>query len=195
MADNERLTRFLLDTIKAGEPARHFLNALRGEGDDGGMQPADCEAYFQRLLQSPKNSQTERTTLESRPPPPYRWNAEADTFAIAAHRFGQTATQISTQLCRNGYEVTAADVTASLSRQGIVHDGTSEAVPTWTAPTSGLDAFRLDSRADAFITAANDVGHTVSQILAELDAKGYTASEAGIAASLNKQGGEYMRVR
>ena len=121
------------------------------------MQPADCEAYFQQLVQRAENVKT-RSTPASRPPPPYHWNVEEDTFAIAAHCLGQKSRQILTQLCKNGYEVTTANITAGLNRQGVPSE---EAVLTWTAPTSGLDTIRLDSRADAFIKAAHDVGHTL----------------------------------
>lgn len=119
MAHNKNL---FLDTMKANKKARDFMDTILGQG--GGMQPADCEAYFQ-----PKS------TLASRPPPPYHWNVEADMFAIAAHYLRQTSTQILTQLCKNRYEVTTADITASMNRQGVPSE---EAVLAWTAPTSGL---------------------------------------------------------
>ena len=185
MAHNKN---FFLDTMKANKKARDFMDTILGQG--GGTQPADCEAYFQQLVQRAENVKT-KSTLASRTPPPYHWNVEADMFAIAAHCLGQTSTPILTQLCKNGYEVTTADITASLNRQGVPSE---EAVLAWTAPTSGLDAFRLDSRADAFIKP-----HTMlaTQILTELDAKGYTrtATSVGVGASLGRQGRDLMRVR
>lgn len=94
MAHNKNL---FLDTMKANKKARDFMDTILGQG--GGMQPADCEAYFQQLVQRTENVKT-KSTLASRPPPPYHWNVEADMFAIAAHYLGQTSTQILTQLCK-----------------------------------------------------------------------------------------------
>lgn len=51
--------------------------------------------------------------------PGFCWNAQADSFAISAHRLGQTVSQIIDQLRRNGYDkVTVGEVVASLIEQG-----------------------------------------------------------------------------
>lgn len=52
--------------------------------------------------------------------PIYGWNAQADTFALSAYRYGQTVSQITIQLRNNGYDyVTHEEVIASLFRQGV----------------------------------------------------------------------------
>lgn len=52
--------------------------------------------------------------------PIYNWNSQADTFALSAHRFGRTASQIADQLRSNGYDrVIVEEVVASLVRQGV----------------------------------------------------------------------------
>lgn len=50
--------------------------------------------------------------------PTFRWNAQADQFALAAAGMGHSVSQITSQLCENGYTATTADVVASLQRQG-----------------------------------------------------------------------------
>lgn len=50
--------------------------------------------------------------------PTLNWDAHAEAFALSGHRSGQTVSQITAQLCRNGYMATTANVVSSLNRQG-----------------------------------------------------------------------------
>lgn len=47
------------------------------------------------------------------------WGPLAARFTIFAHQTGRSVPQILAQLRRNGYDVTAADVAASLNQQGV----------------------------------------------------------------------------
>lgn len=49
------------------------------------------------------------------------WNAQADTFAVAAVGMGQSIAHITRQLCENGYTTSTAEVAASLQKQGVGH--------------------------------------------------------------------------
>lgn len=64
-------------------------------------------------------TQVSTPTIENSAPV-YNWNSQADTFALSAHRFGRTASQIAGQLRSNGYDrVIVEEVVASLVRQGV----------------------------------------------------------------------------
>lgn len=64
-------------------------------------------------------TQVSMPTIENSAPI-YNWNSQADAFALSAHRFGRTASQITSQLRSNGYDrVTVEEVVASLIRQGV----------------------------------------------------------------------------
>lgn len=52
-------------------------------------------------------------------PAPFRWDARADAFALAAHNVGQTAPQIAASLCSHGYIAFTIEAVLSLSRQGV----------------------------------------------------------------------------
>lgn len=49
------------------------------------------------------------------------WNAQAESFALAAARMGTSVSDITAQLCQKGYTVTIADVTANLHKQGVLN--------------------------------------------------------------------------
>lgn len=112
------------------------------------------------------------------------WNAQADAYAKAATRLGQTVPEITAELCRSGYAASKAEVTASLDRQG-VH------TLQWTAvempPTLPWDAW-----ADAFTLAAHHIRQSRQQILAALRRAGYTATLELVEYSLYKQGVRWL---
>lgn len=67
---------------------------------------------------TPQYTTPQRTTSQRTDPAILRWNTQADTFAMAAHRSGLTVAEIMSQLTRNGYSITATEVRSSLHRQG-----------------------------------------------------------------------------
>ena len=107
------------------------------------------------------------------------WDAQADAFAIAAHTTGQTAAQISSQLIRNGYNPTKAEVVANLHGLGAQN-------VSWGVVA--VPKFRWDAQADTFAMAAHRAGQSVSQISAQLCRNGYAVTTAEVTASLNKKG-------
>lgn len=52
-------------------------------------------------------------------PAPYRWDSQADKFALAGHDVGQTPSQIAASLSANGYIASTAEVALSLNKQGM----------------------------------------------------------------------------
>lgn len=109
-----------------------------------------------------------------------RWDAQADAFAMSSYQQGMTVPQITTQLCRNGYAASRAEVVESLGRQ------VAQTMPPAAEP--GLPTLRWNDRADAFTLAAHRVGQTPAQILARLNTAGYEATIEEVAASLERQG-------
>lgn len=109
-----------------------------------------------------------------------RWDAQADAFAMTSYQQGLTVPQITTQLCRNGYAASQAEVIESLGRQVV------QTMPPAAEP--GLTTLRWNDRADAFTLAAHRVGQTPAHILARLSAAGYEATIEEVAASLERQG-------
>ena len=111
--------------------------------------------------------------------PPIRWDAQADTFALAAHRAGKTAGQIHTQLTRNGYTTTIPQVSARLYGMGVqkVH---------WRP--EHVTTIAWDAQADTFALAAHRVGQTMWQISAQLIKNGYAVTTTEVMASLARQG-------
>lgn len=53
------------------------------------------------------------------PGPTMSWDAQADRFTIAAHRFGNSAAEIWATLRSNGYDIAQTEVIASLIGQGV----------------------------------------------------------------------------
>lgn len=51
-------------------------------------------------------------------PSPLSWDSMADAVALAGHRAGKAVSEIATRLCEQGYNVSSAEVSASLLRQG-----------------------------------------------------------------------------
>lgn len=64
-------------------------------------------------------SQTKNPANRTASPDNMPWGPLAARFTIFAHRTGRSVPQILAQLRRNGYDVTAADVAASLNQQGV----------------------------------------------------------------------------
>lgn len=62
-----------------------------------------------------------QTTNPAAPPTPPNipWGPLAGRFTILAHRMGRSVPQILAHLRHNGYDVTAAEVVASLNQQGV----------------------------------------------------------------------------
>lgn len=108
-----------------------------------------------------------------------RWDAQADAFAMSSYQQGLTVPQITTQLCRNRYAASQAEVVESLGRQVV------QTMPPAAQP--GLTTLHWNDRADAFTLAAHRVGQTPAQILARLSTAGYEAT-IEVAASLERQG-------
>lgn len=112
--------------------------------------------------------------------PKYRvWDKDANEFALAQHNAGQTVQQIATQLIKNGYTATRAEVASRLHNLGVQN------VRLGLVPVT---IHRWDGRADAFAVDANRRGQTVAQITAQLSQNGYTITAADVTASLHKQG-------
>lgn len=108
------------------------------------------------------------------------WDARADAYAMSASRLGLPVPQITTDLCRNGYAASTAEVVESLGRQGVQ--------TTSRVAELGLGVLHWDARADAFTLAAHQIGQTPVQILAGLSRAGYGATVEDVAASLDRQG-------
>lgn len=113
-------------------------------------------------------------------PPRFRWNAQADSFSLSAHRTGQAAPQISRQLCLHGYNATTSEVTDSLHRQGVPEGATKNAVV--------VPALIWDAYADAFAASQHRSGQTIPSITAQLCRFGYMITTADVVQSLNRQG-------
>lgn len=112
-------------------------------------------------------------------PPRFRWDAQADSFALSAHRTGQTAPHISQQLCLHGYSSTTAEVVDSLRRQGVQNVASTPDVVTTLC---------WDAHADAAALAGHRSGHAISHITARLCRIGYLITSADVVESLNRQG-------
>ena len=103
----------------------------------------------------------------------------ADAYVMSANRLGLSVPQITSDLCRNGYAASTAEVEDSLGRQGI---------QTMTrAAEVGFALLRWDARAEAFTLAAYQIGQTTVQILAGLTRAGYGATVEEVQASLDRQ--------
>lgn len=65
-------------------------------------------------------------------PPNIPWSPLAGRFTILAHRMGRSVPQIMAHLRHNGYDVTAAEVVASLNQQGVYTVRMSDYVDEWS---------------------------------------------------------------
>lgn len=118
---------YVLDQFDAGVSPQQILAALHAAGYIG-MEYYTIEEYLhqnghityqkqptniihgqsllrvERASTSSHNVNITLTSTESRAvqAPLLSWNTQADTFALSAHKAGQTVPQISAQLCQNG---------------------------------------------------------------------------------------------
>lgn len=126
-----------------------------------------------------QNTQNTTTPAGQDEAPRFPWDAQADSFSLAAHQTGQAAPQISQQLCLHGYSASTGEVLDSLRRQGVQNvSSTPDVVPTlfW------------DTHADRFALSAHRSGQAVSHITARLCRIGYMITTADVVESLNRQG-------
>lgn len=73
------------------------------------------------------------------------WDSQADSFAIQAHRSGQSVLQIWSDLRGRGYVVNAAEVAGSLNSQGVSGVHVADYLSRWASNFIGGLFFRLQS--------------------------------------------------
>lgn len=110
------------------------------------------------------------------------WNAQVEAYIMSSTRLGLSVPQITTDLCRNGYAASTAEVMGCLSRQ-------PAPIMSRRVAELGFGLVRWDFRAEAFTLAAHQIGQTPVQILAGLNRAGYGATAQDVGASLSRQGG------
>lgn len=85
-------------------------NCLR----ENGRRPDNQQTY--NAVQGNQSSGVGRASNSS---PTLDWDAQADAFAISAHRSGKSVDEILSMLRSHGYDVTDGEVALSLLRQGV----------------------------------------------------------------------------
>ena len=109
------------------------------------------------------------------------WNSQVEAYIISATRLGLSVPQITTDLCRNGYAASTAEVMGCLSRQP------GDQIMSRRVAELGFGLLRWDAQADAFTLAAHQTRQTPVQILAGLNRAGYGATAQDVGASLSRQ--------
>lgn len=169
-----RAEAFALAAYRAGKPGVEISRQLHING----YKPFKPEIIASLQRQGVQNVDWDPVFVPA-DPAVRTWDAQADAFLIDAHRAGQGAAQISTQLNKNGYVTTPAKVASMLHGLG-AHRVYLDPFPATRFP--------WNAQADTFALAAHHAGKTVPQITAQLSTNGYAATIASVTASLNKQG-------
>lgn len=120
-------------------------------------------------------------------PGKFPWDTQADVYAMNGNQTGKTLPQIATELCEKEYAASTVEVYESLSKQGVNISMEWTTVGTTVVPPTTL-LLHWDFRADALTLAAYQLGHSPSQLLAEVRWAGYQASIEKVGASLYRQG-------
>lgn len=107
------------DQILVGLQYRSFLPGVNRATierclDENGRRPDNQQTY-----NAVQGNQSSGVGSASNPIPTEDWDAQADAFAISAHRSGKSVDDILSILRSNGYDVTDGEVALSLLRQGV----------------------------------------------------------------------------